>query len=75
LSDEKGKQFFLKTQRIIRADVGDHFKNPDLNDTGFSTFADISGFEAGKYLLGLAARQSDTISICTQFKIHVTITK
>jgi hypothetical protein len=74
LTDDHGNNSYLRTRRTSRPDVGAQFKKPELNESGFSTFADISALE-GQYTLGLALKQSDKIKICPQFKIPVTITK
>ncbi len=74
LTDDHGNHSYLRTRRTPRPDVGGLFKKPELNESGFSTFADISAIE-GQYTLGLALKQSNKIKICQQFKIPVTITK
>jgi hypothetical protein len=72
LIDNQGKHFFLKTHRMLRPDVGEHFKNSQLDASGFCTFADISAFK-GQYTLGLAVMHSGKLKICRQFKIQATI--
>lgn len=74
LTDDQGNHKYLKTRPTSRPDVGAHFKKPELNESGYSTMADISALE-GRYTLGLAIKQSGKIKICPQFKIPATITK
>jgi hypothetical protein len=73
LTDDLGNHKYLRTRRTPRPDVGAYFKKPELNESGYSTIADISTL-AGKYTLGLAIKQSNKIKICPQFKIPATIT-
>lgn len=74
LTDGKGKRLYLKTQQESRLDVGDHFKNPELNNSGYTAIADLNGLE-GLYTLGLAIKQPDKIRLCTKFDIPLTISK
>jgi hypothetical protein len=68
LTDDQGNHKYIKTHHTARPDVGAYFKKPELNNSGFSTSADISAL-AGKYTLGLAIKEHDEIKICPQFKI------
>ncbi len=74
LTDGQGNHKYIKTHQTARPDVGAYFKKAELNDSGYSTTADISALE-GQYILGLAIRESNKIRICPQFKIQLTITK
>ena len=74
LTDNQGNRKFLKTRRMRRMDVGAYFKRPELNDSGYSTMADVSTL-SGQFTLGLAIKKGNEIKICSQFKIPVTITR
>ena len=74
LTDNHGNRSCFRTRRTPRPDVGEHFKNPKLNDSGFSASADISELD-GHYTLGLAFKQSNKMELCPQFNFPITITK
>ncbi|MFA7685208.1 MAG: hypothetical protein WCX95_00225 [Candidatus Gracilibacteria bacterium] len=68
LTDDEGNRKYLKTHVVSRPDVGAVFGKSELNNSGYSTVADISGLK-GRYVLGLAVKMADGIKICPQFKI------
>jgi len=72
LTDEQGNHKYLRTRQTPRLNGGAHFKKPELNESGYSTRADISALQ-GKFTLGLAIKKDGEIKICPQFKIAVTI--
>ncbi|WP_147288319.1 hypothetical protein [Legionella gratiana] len=74
LTDSKGKNIFIKTRPAIRPDVGKHFKNPILDNSGYIATADV-GDISGNYNLGLAYKEGNSIKICPQFKIPATFGK
>lgn len=74
LTDSQNNHKFLKTKTTARPDVGNYFKNPELNNSGYDAMADISMFE-GKYKLELAIKIAGKIEICPQFKIKTIIIK
>lgn len=74
LTDAKGKHQYLNTHATQRPDVGAYFKKTELNNSGYTTMADISGLE-GEYTLGLAIKYSNKLKICPQFNTPSTITK
>ncbi len=55
-----------------RKDVGAYFNNPELAKAGYASMVDISTLD-GQYTLGLAIKNANTMQICPQFKIPVTI--
>ena len=75
VTDQQGNHKYLRTRRTTRPDVGAYFKKPSLNESGYSTIADISSLLEGAYILGLAMKTSGTVKICPQFKIPLTIVK
>lgn len=68
LTDDKGKNTFIKTKVTSRTDVGEAFKNSTLNATGYKTIADVSNLQ-GSYRLRLAYTEKNVIKICPQFVI------
>jgi hypothetical protein len=70
LSDDHDHHVYLRTHRTPRTDVADYFKRPGLNDSGFSTKADISGI-SGPYTLGLAIKVDGEIKICPQYNFSI----
>lgn len=74
LTDTKGKHLYFKTRQELRLDVGDYFKKPELNNSGYSTIADVGALE-GTYTLGLAIKQHNKIMNCSQFNTPLTINK
>jgi hypothetical protein len=74
LTDTQGKHLYFKTRRMPRPDVGEYFKNPKLDESGYSIVGDIAALN-GPYTLGLAIKQSGKMKICSQFKIPLTLTK
>ena len=74
VTDAQGKRNYLRTHVKTRPDVGAYFKKPELSQSGFTTFGDISGLE-GQYTLGLAMKEAGKIKLCPQFNIQATITK
>jgi glycosyltransferase involved in cell wall biosynthesis len=48
----------------IRKDVGEYFKNPALNDAGFSVSADLSTLQAGNYDVIFVIRKSGRAFFC-----------
>lgn len=74
LIDKQGKYLYIRTRRIPRPDVGDYFKKPTLNESGYSTIADISTISRGQYTLGIAVEESGRIGICPNFNIPIKIT-
>lgn len=75
LTDKQGKYLYIRTRRIARPDVGDYFKKPTLNDSGYSTIADISAMKRGRYMMGLAVEESGRIELCPKINIPIEITK
>lgn len=73
LTDELGNHKYLRAHSAARPDVGAYFKKPELNQSGYSTIADISSLH-GSYTLGLGMKNSGKVTICSQFKIPATIT-
>ncbi len=68
LSDSAGKNIFIKTRQTTRPDVGQHFKKPLLDGSGYTSIVDVSKID-GDYTLGLAYTEGNLIKICPQFKI------
>ena len=75
LTDKQGRYIYIKTRRIPRPDVGDYFKKTTLNESGYSTIADISAIKKGDYTLGIAVEELGRIKICTNFSIPFKITE
>jgi hypothetical protein len=71
-TDSQGKRRFLETRATSRPDVGAYFKNPKLNESGYSSMTDTSELQ-GKYTLGLAIKKAEQIEICAQLKIQIVI--
>ncbi|KTC93486.1 hypothetical protein [Legionella cincinnatiensis] len=71
LTDNKGKNTFIRTKPTQRPDVGAYFKNPIFDSSGYTATADVSGVR-GDYKLGLAYIEDNSIKICPQFKISGT---
>jgi hypothetical protein len=72
LTDEFGSRKFFKTHAVIRADVSTYFKNKKLERAGFLVAADVSAL-SGKYTMQIAKRNLDDLTICSEFKIPVTL--
>jgi len=75
LTDKQGKYLYIRTRRTPRPDVGEHFKRPTLNESGYSTLVDISATSRGQYSLGIAVEESGRIEICPNINIPIKITK
>ncbi|GAC1607196.1 MAG: hypothetical protein NVS3B3_09610 [Aquirhabdus sp.] len=73
LTDDQGKRKYFRTRPTARPDVGAYFKKQKLNESGYTTMADISALE-GKYTLGLAMKMSGKVKLCSQFTIPAMIT-
>lgn len=73
-TDSEHKQKFLKVRAVSREDIGTHYKNPELNMSGYTTIADVSSLH-GEYVIGLAMKIAGNIEICPQFKIKATISQ
>jgi hypothetical protein len=73
LTDRRGDFSFYTTQRIPRPDVGSHFKQPGLNESGFRAMVDVSRLR-GQYTLGLAIRLDGKMLLCPQFHFLATFT-
>ncbi|MEB0013781.1 hypothetical protein QN379_13960 [Glaciimonas sp. Gout2] len=74
LTDENGKRRYLNTRRILRADVGSHFKDSRLNNSGYSMVANVSSLR-GNYSLGLAIKTLGKTMTCPQFHLPVTFSR
>ncbi|MBC7489465.1 MAG: hypothetical protein H7240_05215, partial [Glaciimonas sp.] len=72
LRDSTGKFKLISTKKVMRPDVGAHFKNSALDSSGFESIA-IMEAASGDYTLGLAYTEGDKVMVCTQFNfpIHV----
>lgn len=68
LTDSHGKRIFIQTKSMQRPDIGVSFKDSKLNDSGYTTIANVSSI-SGNYTLGLAYTEENNIKICPQFKI------
>ena len=67
-----GQHLLFPTIKSLRPDVGTYFKNPVLDNSGYTTIADISKLH-GYYRLGLAYQNGATEELCPQFNIPVMI--
>lgn len=74
LSDSKGKRYLFETRRKSRQDVGEYFRQPSLNSSGFESTADVSNLN-GDYKLGLAYSKGNDLFVCTQFNVPVKISQ
>ncbi|MBP2194650.1 hypothetical protein [Pantoea cypripedii] len=74
LSGNEGKRYFFDTERKTRPDVGDYFKQPLLNSSGYETTADVSNLN-GDYQLGLAYSRGNDLFVCPQFNVPVKISQ
>lgn len=70
LRDSAGKYQFLSTKKVMRSDVGAHFKNPTLDLAGFVSTGYV-GTLSGDYILGLAYTEGDQVRVCPQFNIPI----
>lgn len=70
LSSAEGRRYFIDAKRTQRPDVGAHFNKPNLNYSGYSAMANVSGL-FGEYHLGLAYLKGNEIFVCPQFNIPV----
>jgi hypothetical protein len=68
LTNSDGKRIFIKTRQMPRPDVGEYFKKPLLDTSGYVSYADVSKIK-GEYTLGLAYLEEDHIQICPEFNI------
>jgi hypothetical protein len=74
LTDRFGRHSYLTTDQTVRHDFNTFAKRPDLKDSGFRVFADISSMD-GQYTVGLAYKKGDKVNICPQFKIPLKISR
>lgn len=72
LFGREGRTYFIKTEHILRPDVGAYFKNNQLDASGFSTVADVSKL-SGYYDLGLAYKERGELKLCPKFNIRAEI--
>lgn len=68
LTDASGYRSFVETQPTSRPDVGNAFKNKQLDSSGYSATVDVSKLK-GQYTLGLAYKLNNEINICQKFNI------
>jgi|APSaa5957512622_1039677.scaffolds.fasta_scaffold11420_1 hypothetical protein len=72
LTDEQGEQLYIKTQHSPRSDLEDLFDQPEMLDSGFKVYIDISRLR-GAYILGLARSSSQGIENCQNFSAQINI--
>ena len=63
LTDAQGQRFLLEAQRTSRPDVATHFRNPALQEAGFSASANL-GELRGAVRLGLAYEEGGELRVC-----------
>jgi hypothetical protein len=63
LTDDNGRNVFVKTRQVQRPEVAAYYKKPALAASGFTSVADISILE-GNYTLGFALVEGDRIEMC-----------
>ncbi|WP_131781208.1 hypothetical protein [Legionella gresilensis] len=71
LKDKAGKTIFIKTHKMLRLDVGNYYKNLVLDNSGYTSSADVTKI-SGTYALGLAFLEREQIKICPQFNTIIT---
>jgi len=74
LTDKYGRTTFFNTRQTLRADVATYFNKPALDESGFTSTAEVSMLE-GHYTLGLAFKEENQINLCSNFKIPVKLQK
>lgn len=72
LKNRKGVIKYIKTRRTPRNDVKVYFKQPGMQDVGFSTYADVTALN-GEYVLGLARGYKGRLVQCVEGNIPVKI--
>ncbi|QGR07380.1 hypothetical protein CTZ24_13520 [Pantoea phytobeneficialis] len=74
LTDSEGKRHLFDTEHVTRPDVGEYFKQPSLNSSGYQSTADVSNLN-GDYKLGLAYARDNELFVCPQFNVPVKISQ
>jgi len=72
LSDQQGRKYFVPVERTPRQDVANVFQKPDLVNSGYKVFADITPFK-GDYKVGLAVAGEGKLLECANFAQPITI--
>lgn len=72
LLDQQGRNFFVPVEKTLRQDVANVLKKPDLINSGYKVFADITPFK-GNYKVGLAIAGEGKLLECTNFAQPLTI--
>lgn len=72
LSDQQGRKFFAQAEKRPRQDVANVFQKPDLVNSGYKVFADITPFK-GDYKVGLAVAGEGKLLECANFAQPITI--
>lgn len=71
-TDENGQRTFFPAKRKARPDVAAYFKKPGLMMAGYTTAADVSTLK-GRYTMGLAYADGDSIKVCPLPKASVVL--
>jgi len=72
LEDEQGRKFFAPVNKQLRQDVANAFNKPNLINTGYKVFADITPFK-GRYKVSLAIAGEGKLIECTNVAQPITI--
>jgi hypothetical protein len=72
LTDEQRHKIYLKTQRVQRPDVMEHFKQPNLLRAGYETNYDVNRL-SGTFMLGISVVHDGNLESCNQFAFPLSI--
>lgn len=73
LTNERNENTFFPTHKSYRPDVGIHFKDEKLNNSGFEATINMLPLQ-GAYTLGIAYKEKNGgIKLCPQFRIATTV--
>ncbi len=74
LVNKNGDHKFLKTHRLSRQDLKEHFKQDQMVNAGYEAFADSSHL-SGEYLVGISYLDKDGVKNCSEFKLPLVFSK